>query len=174
CSAGAALGPAGPAGAAATAAPAGRERTSSNDSADVAAGLEQATNGGNQAGGDGNPPQYAPDEQGLLIIKNGTMTLQVAGIDAATASITFRIPATRWDEALAALRGMAVKVVDEHSTTEDVTTQVVDLAARIANLQATEHALQGIMDRARAIKDVLAVQEQLTEVRGEIEQMTAE
>jgi len=201
CSAGAALGPGAPAGAAATAAPAGRERTSSNVSADLAAGLEQPTNGGNQTGGAGNPPQYAPDEQGLLIIKNGTMTLQVAGIDAAinkatqqmtalggyvsgsdrsgdndsaTASITFRIPATRWDEALAALRGMAVKVVEEHSTTEDVTTQVVDLAARIANLQATEHALQGIMDRAREIKDVLAVQEQLTEVRGEIEQMTAE
>jgi cobalamin biosynthesis Mg chelatase CobN len=69
---------------------------------------------------------------------------------------------------------MAVKVLAEHSTTEDVTTQVVDLGARIANLQATERALQSIMDKATAIKDVLAVQAELTTVRGQIEQMTAE
>ncbi len=183
------------------AAPRALDQTGANYSAEVAAGPVSPTTGGNDTGGGGNPQQYGPDEQGLLIIKNGTMTLQVAGIDAALkqatqqittlggyvsgsdrsgdgdsafASITFRIPATRWDEALAGLRGLAVKVVEEHSTTEDVTTQVVDLAARIANLQATEHALQGIMDRAREIKDVLAVQEQLTEVRGQIEQMTAE
>ncbi len=200
CSSGGALAPAAPA--AATAAPAGaQESASTNYSADLAAGLGSPTNGGDQTGGSGTPPQYAPDEPGLLIIKNGTMSLQVAGLDdaitaatkrmtalggyvsgsdrsgdaeLATASIIFRIPATRWDEALAALHGIAVKVLEEHSTTEDVTTQVVDLAARIANLQATEHALQGIMDRAKEIKDVLAVQEQLTTVRGEIEQMTAE
>ncbi|MEO8273045.1 MAG: DUF4349 domain-containing protein, partial [Chloroflexota bacterium] len=56
----------------------------------------------------------------------------------------------------------------------DVTTQVVDLGARIKNLQATEQALQAIMDRAVEIKDVLAVQAELTSVRGQIEQMTAE
>ena len=55
-----------------------------------------------------------------------------------------------------------------------MTTQVVDLGARIKNLQATETALQAIMDRATEIKDVLAVQAELTSVRGQIEQMTAE
>lgn len=193
CSAGAALAPAGAP--AATAAPAAEYGAAEND---LAAGAANAS-GASRSLESG--PQYAPDEQGLLIIKDGSMTLQVAGLDAAidkatqqitalggyvsgsdrsgddefaTASITFRIPAARWNEALAGLRGMAVKVLAERSTTEDVTTQVVDLGARIANLQATEHALQGIMDRAREIKDVLAVQAELTTVRGEIEQMTAE
>src|SRR6185503_18229450 len=137
--------------------------------------------GGNGQSGGGGAPLLAPDEQGLLIIKNGTMSLQVEGLDAAvakatkqidalggyvsgsdrsgddelaTASVTFRIPAARWDEALAGLRGMAIKVLAERSTTEDVTTQVVDLGARIVNLQATERALQTIMDKATAIKDV--------------------
>jgi hypothetical protein len=187
CAGGAALGPAGAApGASAAPASLQRERAASGDAVSDAGSVA---------------PQYAPDEQGLLIIKNGTMSLQVAGLDEAvdvatrkitslggyvsgsdrsgdgdfaTASVTFRIPAARWDEALAGLRAMALKVLAERSTTEDVTTQVVDLAARIANLQATERALQGIMDRAKEIKDVLAVQAELTKVRGDIEQMTAE
>jgi hypothetical protein len=144
---------------------------------------------------------YAPGQQDLLIIKNGSLVLQVTDIDggiaAATdkvkglggyvsgsrrsgdgesdqATITFRVPAAKWDDALAALRGIATKVLGEDSTTEDVTTQVVDLGARIKNLQATEQALQAIMERAVEIKDVLAVQAELTSVRGQIEQMTAE
>jgi len=184
---------------AASAGPAALDRQGAGD---LAAGPAEPASGGDGSGSTGNgSPQYAPDEPGLLIIKNGTMTLQVAGLDDAvnkatqqitglggyvsgsdrsgdddfaTASVTFRIPAARWDEALAGLRGMAVKVLAERSTTEDVTTQVVDLGARIANLQATEHALQAIMNKATAIKDVLAVQAELTTVRGEIEQMTAE
>jgi hypothetical protein len=55
-----------------------------------------------------------------------------------------------------------------------VTGEVVDLAARIRNLQATEAAFQEIMTRATAIKDVLAVQAELTQVRGEIERLTAQ
>ena len=171
--------------------------------ASAARGLGESAAGPERlaSGGEGKPDAFAPGQQGLLIIKQGEMSLQVKGLDAAvnaatekitslggyasgsdrsgddefaTASITFRIPAARWDEALAALRGLATKVLSERSSTEDVTTQVVDLGARIKNLQATEQALQAIMARATAIKDVLAVQSELTTVRGEIEQMTAE
>ena len=58
--------------------------------------------------------------------------------------------------------------------TEAVTNQVVDLAARITNLRATEAALQKIMTTAGTINDVLKVQDQLTNVRGEIERLIAE
>jgi hypothetical protein len=75
---------------------------------------------------------------------------------------------------LTGLRGLAERVLDEQTGTQDVTDQVVDLAARIRNLQATEAALQAIMAQAKEIKDVLAVQAQLTETRGEIERLTAE
>jgi hypothetical protein len=158
-----------------------------------------SSDGGGKGNGGRDVTYFAPAD--LLIIKNGSLVLQVtdidAGLTAATdrikalggyvsgsrrsgdgesdqATITFRIPAAKWDDALAGLRGIATKVLGEDSTTEDVTTQVVDLAARIKNLQATEQALQGIMERAVEIKDVLAVQAELTTVRGQIEQMTAE
>ena len=188
-SAGAALAPA----PAASAAPAA-------DRSRNAAEVPVAGTGGEQSGG-GDVTSGAPDPQDLLIIKTGSLSLQVSGLDAAvdaatkqitalggyasgsdregdgedaTASITFRIPAARWDEALTGLRHLADKVLAERSGTEDVTRQVVDLGARIKNLEATEKALQAIMERAGEIKDVLAVQAELTKVRGDIEQMTAE
>ena len=137
----------------------------------------------------------------LLIIKTGSLELQVEAVDAAvsaaeakitalggyvagseqigegeqvSATITYRIPADQWGAALKALRELAIKVVVERTGTEDVTGQVVDLRARIANLQATERALQGIMTQATKIADVLAVQAELTQVRGQIEEATAQ
>lgn len=151
--------------------------------------------------GTGRDVAYLADTPNLLIIKTGEMVLQVTGIDAALAaatqqitalggyasgsqrsgdgesdqaSVTFRIPAARWDEAIVGLRTLGTKVLAERLGTDDVTDQVVDLGARIKNLQATETALQAIMARATEIKDVLAVQAELTSVRGQIEQLTAQ
>ena len=137
----------------------------------------------------------------LLVIKTGTLDLQVKDVPAAiaaaaakitalggyesgseqsgegtdvSATITYRIPAVAWDDALAGLRSLAIKIVAEKTQTQDVTGQVVDLSARIKNLQATEAALRGIMTQATKISDVLDVQAELTKVRGDIEQATAE
>lgn len=137
----------------------------------------------------------------LLIIKTGSLDLRVADLNSAlaqasahivglggytsasqrqgdaenaTASVTYRIPADRWDDALSQLRALAEKVLDESTQTSDVTGQVLDLGARISNLQASEQALRAIMARATEIKDVLAVQSQLTDIRGQIEQLATE
>lgn len=91
-----------------------------------------------------------------------------------TATVTYRIPAERWAEALAGLRALGERVVSEQTESEDVTAAVVDLDARITNLRATEAALQAIMERATTITDVLKVQQELTTVRGDIESMTAQ
>ena len=135
------------------------------------------------------------------IIKTGSMTLEVADIGKAmsdsqkaisglggtvdssnqfgtgtdaTATIAFKVPAARWDAAVAALRGIGNKVLSMQSGTTDVTSQVIDLGARIDNLQKTEAALQAIMARATAVSDVLAVETQLSSVEGQIEELQAE
>ncbi len=94
--------------------------------------------------------------------------------DSAMALITYRIPASRWDDAIDALHGLATKVVSEDTKSVEVTGQVVDLTARIANLQATERALQAIMAQATKISDILDVQNQLSSVQGQIEELTAQ
>ena len=100
---------------------------------------------------------------------------QTAGGDDASAAVTFRIPASRWERrASPRVRGLATTTRNLHVETEAVTTQVVDLGARITNLRATEAALQAIMVKATKIPDVLDVQAKLTDVRGEIERLVAE
>ncbi len=97
--------------------------------------------------------------------------------DQPTAEITYRIPADRWEDALDLLRGLnglTTKVVTEHTEAVEVTGQVIDLQARIRNLQASEVALQGIAERATKVSDVLEVQAQLTDIRGQIEELTAQ
>jgi len=90
------------------------------------------------------------------------------------ATLTFRIPANKWDEALGALHEVGSRLISENTNTTDVTTQVIDIDARIANLQKTEAALQSVMTQATKVDDILAVQRELTTTRGEIEQLTAE
>jgi hypothetical protein len=90
------------------------------------------------------------------------------------AAITYRFPVERWDEALAGLRALGQRVVDENTTATDVTADVVDMDARLANLRAAETQYQAIMAKAISIDDVLAVQQKLTDVRGQIEQLQAQ
>ena len=94
--------------------------------------------------------------------------------DRPVATITYRIPASRWEDAIASLRGLATKVVAEQTQAAEVGSQIVDLEARIKNLRASEAALQEIAKGAGKISDLIEVQAQLTEVRGEIEQLDAQ
>ena len=185
-------------GAGVPAASAGRGGGSGNGQAN-AGGNGSGNQGGNGTDGGGDPGVI--DQVGLLIVKNGALAIQVEALDVALdaaaraiatlggyasasqrfgdgddaqATVTYRIPVARWDEALGHLRGLGQKVIDERYSTEEVTAQVVDLEARIANLQTTEAAFQAIMARAEKIDDVLTVQAQLTQVRGDIERLTAQ
>jgi Domain of unknown function (DUF4349) len=97
--------------------------------------------------------------------------------DQPSAEITYRIPAAHWEDALDLLRGLnglTTKVVTEHTEAVEVTGQVIDLQARIRNLQASEVALQGIAERTTKTSDVLEVQARLSDVRGQIEELTAQ
>jgi hypothetical protein len=158
------------------------------------AGSGDATTGGGPAGEEGNA---APIEQ--RIIKTGEVTVQVTDVPATVgrvralvlelggyvggsqagagdegATLTLRIPAARFDEALERLRALDGEVVAEATRESDVTRQVIDLGARIANLEASEASYRVLLERAEQIDDVLAVQARLDGVRGEIEQLEAQ
>ncbi len=97
--------------------------------------------------------------------------------DRPLARITYRVPVDRWEDALDLLRGIAgdaKNVLNERTQAVEVTGAVVDLEARIRNLRSSEIALQDISAKATRVSDVLEVQAQLTAVRGQIEQLTAQ
>lgn len=92
-----------------------------------------------------------------------------------SASLTLRVPAARFDELLARLHEMEeVEVVSESTNEQDVTRDIVDLEARIRNLEASEESYRVLLDRAEKVDDILAVQSRLDEVRGQIEQLTGQ
>ncbi len=86
-------------------------------------------------------------------------------------SISIRVPATRLDEAVQRLRGMATEVEAEITTSKDVTDEYVDTSARLTNLQATEQALLRLLERAQQVDDALNVQRELTRVQEETERL---
>ncbi|RJQ38757.1 MAG: DUF4349 domain-containing protein [Dehalococcoidia bacterium] len=85
-------------------------------------------------------------------------------------SISIRVAVGSFDATILALRGMAAEVTSETTSSRDVTEEYVDLEAKLRNLQAAEEQLLRLMDRAEKVEDILAIQRELTRVRGEIEQ----
>lgn len=84
-------------------------------------------------------------------------------------SIMVRVPAEKLDEALAEIKADAVEVQNENRSGQDVTQEYIDLKSQLKNLEATEQQLTLIMQKAEKTEDVLAVFNQLTEIRRQIE-----
>ncbi|MFC1847492.1 DUF4349 domain-containing protein [Chloroflexota bacterium] len=88
-------------------------------------------------------------------------------------NISIRIPAGSFDDAMRALRDLAVDVTSESSSSKDVTEEYVDLSAKLGNLEATEAQLLKIMEKAETVEDILDVQRELSRTREDIEQTKA-
>jgi DNA-binding transcriptional regulator YhcF (GntR family) len=87
---------------------------------------------------------------------------------------SLRIPASELSPAIAELKSLG-RVETESQSGEEVTQQHADLVARLKNSRETEQRLQAILQqRTGKISDVLAVEQEIARVRGEIEQMEAE
>lgn len=89
--------------------------------------------------------------------------------------MTLRLPAERLDAALAAIKGLAVRIDREQLATEDATSRYVDLQSNLRTLTATEAELRELLaesrERGRKVEDVMAVYRELTGIRGQIEQI---
>ena len=87
------------------------------------------------------------------------------------ATVTLRIPSSSLQEALTELRGLGRKVTDEARTTQDVTDQYTDVQSNLRNLQTTETQLLALMERASKMDEILTLQRELTNIRGQIERL---
>ena len=90
-----------------------------------------------------------------------------------TAQMTISVPSATFQHALDGLDRLG-KTRSRNVTAEDLGDRIVDTQARLRNLRRTEADLLGLMDRSGRLTDVLAVQEQLSSTRDEIEKLDAE
>lgn len=85
------------------------------------------------------------------------------------ASATLRVPAERYEDVLTQLRRLALEVVGQSSSSQDVTGEYTDLQSQLRNLEAAERQYLLLLEQARTITDILTVQDRLNQTRGEIE-----
>jgi len=102
------------------------------------------------------------------------MTLDQSNDASASLNATLQVPSAELDATLSDLRALG-RVSTESQGGEDVSDQHVDLAARLHNARESEERLLDILrTRTGRVSDVLAVEEQISQTRGEIEQMEAQ
>jgi hypothetical protein len=93
-----------------------------------------------------------------------------AGDESRTGTIVLRVPAEDFETALASIEDLG-KVESEQVSGKDVTQEFVDLEARLRNLQAQESVLLGLMKEADSISSSIRVQNSLSSVQLDIEQI---
>ncbi|MCC5823999.1 MAG: DUF4349 domain-containing protein [Phycisphaerales bacterium] len=93
----------------------------------------------------------------------------------ATARVVLRVSSERLDEVLAAVRGIG-DVVSESVQAEDLTSQLVDVEARLRNERRVEAELLELMEAREELdlEGLVRLRRELGQVRGRIEQMEAQ
>ncbi len=87
------------------------------------------------------------------------------------ATITIGIPVDQFERTLTRLRGLAVKVLDETASGEDVSNQFVDLQSQVTNLEATRDRIKSFLDEAKTVDEALRINQELSTVEAQIEQI---
>ncbi len=86
---------------------------------------------------------------------------------------TFRVPSSSYREFLSGAV-QAGNVLNKSESTEDVTAEYVDVQARLESLEKQEARLLELAAKAETLEDLLAIENQLTDVRYRIESYTGQ
>lgn len=112
--------------------------------------------------------QTAADAGGYLLSSQSWIQA-VADKEYKYASLTLSIPADQFEQSLNRVREVAVQILRESSSGEDVTDQFVDLESELINLKATRDRIRGFLERTKTVEEALKVNDQLSAVESKIE-----
>ncbi len=88
----------------------------------------------------------------------------------ASGTLTIKIPSKNFEVAVGRLRRMG-KVTSMNIDSQDVSAEYVDLKSRLSHWRAQETILMGLMEKAENIADSVTIQQQLSEIQLQIEQV---
>ena len=86
-------------------------------------------------------------------------------------SLTVRIPSAHFDAFLEGISSVTLELEDKSITVEDVTEEFIDVQARIKTKKAVEARYEELLSRANSIEEILKVEDQIGNLRAEIESM---
>jgi hypothetical protein len=96
------------------------------------------------------------------------------GGGAPSGQVTLRVPVANFDDAVKRARTInidGIKVLSLQTSGKDVTSKYVDLKARISALTKTRETFLTLLSKATTIGQTLAVQQHVTDVQTQIEQL---
>lgn len=90
--------------------------------------------------------------------------------DTRGANVSLRIPSAGLDATMDRIAALGDET-ERRVSARDVTEEVVDLQAVLANKTALRDRLRALLAQAKDVKDIVAVEEQLTRLQGELDSM---
>jgi hypothetical protein len=81
-----------------------------------------------------------------------------------------RVPAADFDDVMAAL-GRMDQLVSTSSSSQDVTTQLIDVEARIKVQEASVQRVRQLLTRAQSIRDIMAIESELANRQAELDSL---
>lgn len=109
----------------------------------------------------------------LIARRNHGMVLSSSSENDRSGTFVLRIPATRFDDAMLALRGLGQggQILHQTVTGKDVTADLIDLHARLGILKGRRALLIGIQEKATDSGQILSLGSQIDQVTLQIEQI---
>lgn len=112
---------------------------------------------------------YAEGLGGYMVDSSTSSPKQVV-----SGNITIRVPSAKLDETLTYLRGLAVLVVSERLTGQDVTDQYVDTAARLTVLNKTKARFEELSQKAVTFSDIMEANRQILSIQDQIDALNGQ
>ena len=109
--------------------------------------------------------------RGGFVVESQQSSSEVQSTTRDIVTMTVRVPADKFGDALADIRNVSTRVVVETVKGQDVTEEFIDIEAQLVAKKALEQQFMEIMKRAITVNDALHVQSQLADVRGDIERI---
>jgi hypothetical protein len=151
------------------------------------------------AGQGASAPPVAPNDPSRKIIKDATLTLEVANVDLALSRISgaaaqvggyvletrtdqvgpdqrqallkLAVPVEQFEAMLQRIREAGNRVLSEAASGTDASQEFVDTQSQLANLEATQARIRQFLEQAKTVEEALQVNAQLTGIEGQIGQL---
>ena len=114
--------------------------------------------------------QIVSDTQGYLI-SSRVWYQDYYGTNYKYATLTMGVPVDQFETAVRRVRSLALRVVDDTASGQDVTDQYVDLQSQLTNLEATRDRIKSFLDQAANVDEALRINQQLSDIEAQIDKV---
>lgn len=115
--------------------------------------------------------QVVGDVNGYIISSRSWYQTGPDGKNYKYATVTIGVPADQFETAMRRFRALALRVLDENASGQDVSDEYVDLQSQLVNLEATRDRIRKFLEDAQSVEESLRVNNELSKIEAEIEKV---